>query len=179
MTGKIEIPLSKTKIVLLLLGSIAFVIVGMLFMLDPETFITSRLRSPEVIRIVGIVAVAFFGLCLILIVRKLFDNGVGLTIDQNGITDNSSSIHLGLIEWDDILEIETIQIASTKMLKLKTDKPEKYIERAKNTFIKRAMAANHKLYGSPLNISSVSLKVKFDELEKIVMNEFNKRRGSN
>jgi hypothetical protein len=35
------------------------------------------------------------------------------------------------------------------------------------------------LYGSPLNISSVSLKVKFDELEKIVMNEFNKRRGSN
>jgi GTP-binding protein EngB required for normal cell division len=148
-------------------------------MLDPETFITSRLRSPELIRIIGIAAVAFFGLYLILIVRKLFDNRVGLTIDQNGITDNSSSVHLGLIEWDDILEIEAIQIASTKMLKLKTDKPEKYIDRAKNTFIKRAMAANHKLYGSPFTISSVSLKVKFDELEKIVMNEFNKRRGSN
>jgi hypothetical protein len=179
MTSKIEIPLSKTKIVLLTLGSAAFVIMGMLFLLYPETFITSRLRSPEVIRVVGIVAVIFFGLGLILIVRKLFDNSVGLTIDQNGITDNSSGIHIGLIEWNDILEIATIQIAATKMLKLKTDKPEKYINRAKNTFIKRAMATNHKLYGSPLTISSVSLKIKFDALEKLVITEFNKRRKSN
>jgi hypothetical protein len=161
---------------LLLLGSVAFVAVGILFTLNPETFITSRLRSAEVVRIIGVVAVVFFGLCLVLIVRKLFDNKVGLTIDQHGITDNSSAISIGLIEWDDISDISTIQIASTKILQLKINKPEKYIERAKNAFIKRAMTANYKMYGSPLTISSVSLKIKFDELERIIAAELNRRR---
>lgn len=176
MTDKIEIPLSKTKILLLLIGATVFVVLGTLFIMNPGQFKSPIFRNPETIRIAGIAAVAFFGLCLVFIARKLFDNKVGLTIDQNGLTDNSNATSVGLIEWDDITGIGTVQVASTKTLMLETDKPEKYIERAKNGISKRAMKANHKMYGSPLSIISNSLKIKYDDLERMVREEFEKRK---
>ncbi len=175
MTDKIEIQLSKTKILLLLIGATIFVVLGILFIMNPEQFKNPLFRNPEAIRIAGIASVAFFGLCLIFIARKLFDKKVGLTIDQNGITDNSNSTSLGLIEWADITGIGTVQVDSTKILMLETDKPDKYIERAKNGFSKRAMKANYKMYGSPLSIISNSLKIKYDDLQKLIREEFEKR----
>jgi len=175
MTDKIEIQLSKTKILLLLIGATVFVVLGTLFIMNPEQFKSPIFRNPETIRIAGIAAVAFFGLCLVFIAKKLFDSKVGLTIDQNGITDNSNATSVGLIEWEDIIDIGTVQIASTKILMLQTDKPENYIERAKNGISKRAMKANNKMYGSPLSIISNSLKIKYDDLEKLIIEEFEKR----
>lgn len=175
MTNKIEIQLSKTKILLLLIGATVFVVLGILFMMNPEQFKSSLFRNAEIIRIVGIVAVAFFGFFLVFIARKLFDHKVGLTIDQYGITDNSNATSVGLIEWTDITGIGTVQVASTKILMLKTDKPEKYIEKAKNRISKRAMKANHKMYGSPISIISNSLKINFNDLEKLVRKEFENR----
>ncbi|MEB8327731.1 hypothetical protein OO009_00060 [Flavobacteriaceae bacterium KMM 6897] len=176
MKDKIEIQLSKTKILLLLIGAIAFVVFGILFILNPEKFQSPIFRNPETIRIAGIASVTIFGLCLIFIARKLFDNKVGLTIDQNGITDYSNATSVGLIEWADITNIRTVHVASTKILMLETDKPEKYIERAKNGISKRALNANHKTYGSPLSIISHSLKIKYDDLEKLIREEFEKRK---
>ncbi|MEW7290635.1 STM3941 family protein [Aquimarina sp. 2304DJ70-9] len=176
MSEKIEIPLSKTKIVLLLLGALIFVVVGVFLILEPSTFITSRIRSESIIRIVGIASASFFGLCLIFIARKLFDNKEGLIIDNNGITDNSNATSVGLIEWQDITGVETLQIASTKILLLLTDKPDKYIERAKGSMSKRAMKTNHKMYGTPLSIVATSLKIKFNDLEELIVNELHKRK---
>ncbi|WP_224489573.1 STM3941 family protein [Robertkochia flava] len=176
MKDKIEIQLNKTKILLLLIGAVAFVVFGVLFILNPEKFQSTLFRNPEFIRIAGIASVAFFGLCSIFIAKKLFDNKVGLTIDQNGITDNSNATSIGLIEWADITNIGTVQVQSTKILMLETDKPEKYIERAKNGLAKRAMKANHKMYGSPLSIISNSLKIKYDDLERLITEEFEKRK---
>jgi len=176
MTDKIEIPLSKTKILLPLIGATVFVVLGTLFIMNPEQFKSLIFRNPKTIRIAGIAAFVFFGICLVFIAKILFSNKVGLTIDQNGITDNSNATSIGLIEWDDITDIGTVQVASTKNLMLETDKPEKYIERAKNGIAKRAMKANHKMYGSPLSIISNSLKIKYDDLERMVREEFEKRK---
>lgn len=175
MEDKIEIQLSKTKMLLLLIAAAAFVVFGILFTLNPEKFQSALYWNPDTIRIVGILAVIFFGLCLIFIVKKLFDNQAGLTIDEKGITDNSNGTSVGLIEWEDITAVGTLQVASTKILMLQTDKPEKYIERAKNVIAKQAMKANYKMYGSPLSIISSSLKIKYDDLEKLVIDEFEKR----
>ncbi|MDN5202281.1 STM3941 family protein [Fulvivirgaceae bacterium BMA10] len=176
MNSKIEIPLSKMKITLLLIGAIIFIVLGILFILNPQQFTTNLFRSPEIIRIVGIASVSFFGLCLIFIVKKLFDNKIGLTIDHNGITDNTNATSVGLIEWEDITGIEKVQVASTKILMLQTDKPDKYINRGKSWISKRAMQANNNLYGSPLSIVSNSLKMKFEDLEELIRAEFEKRK---
>ncbi len=177
MENKIEIPLSKMKIFLLLFAAIAFVVMGIMFVQNPEDWIGTKTVSPGFIRIIGIIATVFFGVCGLFIGRKLFDNQIGLTIDDNGITDNTNATSVGLIEWADIIGLQKVEVASTKILVIMTNQPDKYIERGKNALSRRAMKANHSMYGSPLSIISNSLKMKFDDLEKLVVSEFEKRKS--
>lgn len=106
MTEIIEIKLSKGKIILLFLAAITFVILGCFLAIKPENFVSTLLMNPEAIRISGILGVLFFGVGIIFIARKLFDNKPGLIIDQYGITDNTNATSIGLIEWKDIIGIE-------------------------------------------------------------------------
>jgi hypothetical protein len=174
--SKIEIPLSKMKIGLFLIGTIILMIVGIEFALNPEGWLSARSNSTGVIRIVGVISIVFFGVCGIFIGRKLFDEKIGLSIDEKGITDNTNATSVGLIEWDDITGIDKVEISSSKILLIRTDKPDKYIERAKNGISKLAMKANNKMYGTPISIISSSLNIKFNELENLIKSEF-KRRG--
>lgn len=176
MSSKIEIALSKTKVIGLLLGTIIFILLGILFINSSETFVYSFMRNREMVRIVGIISVAFFGLCLFVIARKLFDSKPGLIIDQHGITNNTNAINRGLIEWEDITGIKVEQIRSTKFLILYTKFPEEYINKARNRFVREAMKMNHRLYGSPISITSNALKINFNDLEKLIRSEFEKRK---
>lgn len=174
MKSSIEIPLSKTKIVGLLIGAAIFVSLGFLFVIKPDKFMSSIMKNPDVIRGTGFAAVCFFGLCLIFIFRKLFQNTPGLIIDQYGITDCTNATSTGLIEWDDITGIESKQVMSNRFLVIYTSKPEKYLSRAKNLLSKQAMNMNYKTYGSPISIIANSLKIDFDELEHLVRVELEK-----
>lgn len=78
---------------------------------------------------------------------------------------------MGLIEWKDINRIEKKQVMSTKFLILHTNNPEKYIRRAKNFISRRAVEMNVKTYGSPLSITSNSLKINFEDLETLITRE--------
>jgi hypothetical protein len=176
MNETVEIPLNKSKIILTLIGAVVFIIFGFLFIKDPQSFVTTLIRSPEMVRIAGIAAILVFGLCAVFISIKLFDKKVGLRIDESGITDNSSATSVGLIDWADIQGIQPIQIASAKMLLVMTNNPEKYITRAKNALSKHALKSNLKYYGTPISVFPNSLKIKFDDLEKLLTNEFRKRK---
>lgn len=164
---RIEIPISKTKISFLLIGALIFVILGVLFSLTPDKFATTIFRNPQIIRIVGIVAVLFFGAAGIYGLRKLFDKSVGLIIDNFGITDNSNASSVGLIDWSDILDIKTEQVMSTRFLLIFVDNPDKYLERV-NGFKRKLMKANMKMYGTPLSITSNTLRYDFSDLERLI-----------
>ncbi len=172
--NKIEIPLSKTKISLLLIGVIVFVIFGTLFLMSPDTFISPILRNPQVIRIAGIASVLFFGLVGVYGFRKLFDKTIGLTVDENGITDNTNASSVGLIDWTDITEIKTEQVMSTKFLLIYVSDSAKYIDRV-NGFKRKLMKGNMRMYGTPLSITSNTLKYNFKELEKLIKNRLIER----
>lgn len=176
MAPKIVIPLSKAKTFLSLLGALLFVVAGVFFMLTPATFATTARPSTLLIQIIGLASVLFFGLCLVFIVKSLFDTKPGLILDEYGITDNSSASSIGLIEWKDIAGIETIQIASTKLLMIYTHQPEKYIQRAKNGLMRTVMQTNYKSYGSPISIASTALNIKFRDLETLINTELEKRK---
>lgn len=90
MSKKIEIPLSKIKILWLLLGGIFFVIFGVLFVLNPEGYVSLMYRSPEIIWFGGALSLSFFGFISLFIIKKIFDKKPGLIIDERGITDNST-----------------------------------------------------------------------------------------
>lgn len=151
---------------------------GYLFIRNPESFISPICRNPEIIRITGIAAVCFFGLGVFLTVSKFFDSKPGLIIDESGITDNSNSANIGLIEWSDVKGFERKEIFSTKILLVLIKNPNKYIARAKNTLAKKSMEANNKRYGSPISIVSNSLKISFDDLERLVKEEWEKSKAS-
>jgi hypothetical protein len=165
----------------LTLGSFLFVVAGIWLFTNSTEFQNHSmrlLRNPMVVKSVGIIASIFFGATGIYGIRKIFDNKVGLIIDENGITDNSNASSIGLIEWNDISEIKTEQVMSTKFLLIEIENPEKYIAKAKNKMKARLMKTNMKMYGTPLSITSNTLKYDFDELGKLIQTEFEKNKNA-
>lgn len=164
----LEIAIDKTKVIIAILASILFLVLGFWFVIF---FATMQTRySPLLIQILGITSILFFGVALFFTVPKYFDKNPGLIFTNKGIVDNTNGTSVGLIEWNDITEIKIIEIWKTKAILLLTDKPEKYIEKASVSQAKM-MQANFKLYGTPLCITPQTLKIDFDELYDLIFEE--------
>ncbi|WP_028298750.1 STM3941 family protein [Olivibacter sitiensis] len=165
---KITISLSRKKTAGLLVLGIAFVVLGLFFILTPETFTTIRMNSPLFVRGMGIVSVLFFGASTFYGVIKMFDKGAGLVVDEHGIYNNSNATNIGWILWEDITKIATQKVASTNFILIYVSNPEEYIDKAKG-LKKKLMQANHNMYGTPLSITCNTLSYRFSELEELVM----------
>lgn len=174
--SQIDIPISKSKGTLTLVGALVFVVMGSWITLEPERFVNRITPNPETVFVIGLIGTLFFGFMMFIIIQKLLDKRVGLSISDKGIVNNSQNVDIGLIEWVDITGIETVYIRSTPFLVLTTDKPEKYISRAKNRQSKWGVKASMNHYGSPIVIISNSLKVSFGELEQMVRQEYDRHK---
>lgn len=173
---EIEIPLSKGKLIMLLIGSIAFVAIGLWFAISPPPIHRGISKSPILIFIIGVVAILFFGFTAFMILKKLQDNKAGLIIDENGITDNASGISAGHIPWKDIKEITTAQVMNQKFVMIIVNNPDEYIGRQTNAIKRKGATINYKSYGSPISISANALKCEFDELKNILQIELEKNK---
>lgn len=174
MSEKIIIKRSLKKNILLLLGSMVFTIIGILFILYPNEFHRRSISNPEFVTIIGITGVTFFGLGTIFLLLKLFDKKPGLIIDETGITDNTSLLSIGLIQWKDIKGIESVTINKSHLLFIKVHNPSDYISKGK-TYIKRlAMKVNSKMYSSPISISASTLDIKFKDLQRLLRHRISK-----
>ena len=182
MNTKIEIPLSKNKITGITISSFVFVIAGIWLFINANDFQNHPLiffRNPIVVKIMGIAGTLFFTATGIFGIKKLFDKKPGLIIDQNGITNNSNTTGIGLIKWQDILEIKTSQVMTTKFLLIKVKNPEKYIAKVKSGLKAKLMKYNLKYSGTPLSISSNTLKYDFKKLQDLIQTEFDKHKNIN
>ncbi|MBS3913627.1 MAG: hypothetical protein KG003_03960 [Bacteroidetes bacterium] len=170
---RIEIPLNKAKIILLITGSFLFVFLGiyLTFIFDGEH---SRLH-PVVIKFVGLICILFFGAVGIYGIVKLWDHKLGLILDESGITDHTNATSIGFIPWEDILDIQKGQIASTKYLMVFIKNPETYLKKA-HGIKRRLMQSSMNVYGTPLSLTSNTLKTNFPKMEKMVMEYFAKYR---
>ena len=165
----LEIQLDKTKIIILIFSSMMFVALGIWFVTSFAGLQTEF--SPLLIRIIGIASILFFGLALFYSVPKYLDKNPGLIFTSKGIIDNSNGTSIGLIEWCDITDIKIIEIWKNKSILLQTNNPEKYIKKATKRQV-NLMLANHKIYGTPLSITPQTLKIDFDELYDLLLEEF-------
>lgn len=172
-SGQIEIPLSKTKMTITFLGSLAFVGLGLWFLINPPKSNHWLFGNPTLIFVVGLASVLFFGLVAITIFRKFSDKKAGLIISKDGITDNSSGVSAGLIPWTDIQEIKVSQVMNQKFLMFIVSNPQDYLDKVKNPLKRNAMKVNYKTYGSPISISSNALKTNFDDLQKLLVEKMN------
>src|SRR6516164_9557180 len=96
----VVVPLSKGRIILLLLGAVAFVVasIWMWSIADAQTRF-----NPLTMKAAAIAGVSFFGMCAIYSSYKLFDTRPGLIIDEQGIEDHSSAVAAGRIPWEDVV----------------------------------------------------------------------------
>ena len=171
----IEIPLSKKKLFWILLGALAFMTAGLLFILNPEPFTRRLLGSTILVQVLGGVCLLLFALFGWVAVQKMRSSKMGLRIDENGIEDHSHANSVGLIPWEDITGFSMAEVYSTKIILVITKDPETYIERARNVLSKKSMAASYKMYGTPVSLVANSLKISSEELFSIVTTEFQKR----
>lgn len=157
----IVIPLSKTKIALLILGAVLFVLSGVVLWSIAE--VQTRF-SPVIVKFISSISIIFFGGCGIYGIVKLFDGQPGLIINNEGILDNSSAVSSGIIKWNDIKSIEIENIKGTKFLLIFVHNPNVYLNEA-NLFRRLWMKLNEKFYGTPFSISSNSLNCNFEFLQ--------------
>lgn len=170
---QIEIPLSKQKMILTILGSIVFVGLGIWFLINPPKISNPIIGNPTLIFIIGLASILFFGLVAVTMFRKFSDKKPGLIISRQGITDNSSGVSAGLIPWTDIQEIKVSQVMSQKFLMFIVSNPQDYLDKVKNPLKRNAMKMNYKTYGSPISISSNALQTNFDDLQKLLVEKMN------
>lgn len=170
---QIEIPLSKTKMILTFLGSLVFVGLGLWFLTNPPKSNHWLFGNPTIIFTIGLASIIFFGLIAVMIFRKFSDKKPGLTINRLGIIDNSSGVSAGLIPWADIQEIKVTQVMSQKFLMFIVKSPEEYLEKVTNPLKRNAMKMNYKTYGSPISISSNALQTNFGDLHKLLIEKMN------
>jgi hypothetical protein len=175
MSSKIEIPLSKTKTVLPILFLGILGICGISAFLSPESFVTkvSKYDSPESIRTIGIAAAGLSFVLIIVFAKKWFSKKAGLIIDEHGITDISNATYTELVEWKDITGIKKVKNGPIKTIVLMTDKPEKYLDKAKK-MSRPTMQKALRFHGSPIVLASSRLKINYDDLVELLSTEFEK-----
>lgn len=166
----LEIPLSKKKMLLLLLGSIAFVVAGFWLLLGTGFNLFSMA--------LGGVAILFFGYCAVYIAHKLPEKEPGLILNEQGLIDHSSAVSVGLIRWSDIVNLSVIEIHRQKIILLEVANPEEYIDCESDAMARQAMQMNQDLYGTPLCISANTLQISFDALFTMLLERWQRSQAS-
>ena len=165
---KIEIYSSKKKSFLLLISSLLFVAVGVWMFINAENLTGFRLRSPILLKVIGIISVLFFGIGIYVSIKQLITNQLLLIIDGEGINVNPKKINSKSIEWKNIDGFSELKIQSQKLIIIHVNNSDFWIENEKNQLRKKLMKFNFNNYGSPFNLSANSMQINYAELMKVL-----------
>lgn len=164
MTEPTEIQFNKAKLVIMMIGSLAFVAIGSAFIATPETFskAVAFARSATMIVLIGFAGIVFFGIAAVVIFLKLISKKPAFVIGGEGIEINSGVT--GYVKWSEISGIDTIAIKRSRLILLYLKDPEAYISQKPNSFSRMMANMSYRSYGTPLVVSTNGLKCKFEDL---------------
>ena len=161
---RIEIYSSKKKSFLLLIGSIAFVAIGVWLLLEAENLTGWRARNPIFTRGIGIASIIFFGFGIFVGIKRLIKSEIALIIDSKGLNVNPKKSLTEFIKWTDINGIKEIKIQSTRIVIIGVKNPDYWLDKETNGFKRKLMQFNINNYNSPFNIASAGLDISSDKL---------------
>lgn len=176
------IELNRTKLLLLVLGSCAFVLVGVwLLTFDAGEIRAGRsfrlfFNNPLVVYGAGLATIVSFAFTGQYALRKMFDKRPGLVLNSEGIIDNASASAAGFIPWSEVAGSGIYEIQKTRMLVIGLRDPQKYLGRG-NALKRTLNKANSNMVGSPVSISSTALKIEFAELVSLFERYYQKYGG--
>jgi hypothetical protein len=171
---RIEIYTSKKKSILLLIGSIAFVALGVWLLIEADNMTGWRARNPLFTRGIGVASILFFGFGIFIGIKRIIRSEIALVIDSQGLNVNPKKSLTEFIKWNDILGFEEIKIHSTRILIIGVANPEYWLKQETSTIRKKMMEFNISNYGSPFNIAAAGLDISSDELNEKLNSYFEK-----
>ncbi|RZK38618.1 MAG: hypothetical protein EOO90_21665 [Pedobacter sp.] len=174
---RIEIYSSKRKSLLLLIGSIAFVALGVWLILDADNLTGWRARSPIFTRGIGVASILFFGFGIFVGIKRLIKSEVALIIDTKGLNVNPKKSLTEFIKWTDINGFEEIKIQSTRIVIIGIKNPKYWLDKETSGFRRKLMQFNINNYNSPFNIASAGLDISSDALIDTLNNYFDTYKG--
>lgn len=159
----VVIKISRTKLLLVIVGSVCFVAGGIWMWNAGEFFL----------KLIAVLSIAFFGLCGFVALIKLFDNKPGLAINDHELFINTSALSSIVIKQEDIMGFQALEINHNKFLLVFINNKELYIESEKVSSVDRLlMRVSDKMYGTPIGISNIALRCSFTELHEIFCQRF-------
>lgn len=168
--------LNKWRLLLILLVSVIFIMNGLTILFEGKTEVVST--SPFLVKTVGFLTLLIFGIMIYIASKKLFDPELGITLNEEGINDHSSSLAVGMVNWANITQIETKKFLWLKSLAIHTNNPEKYLREASGIKL-RILAGNLNRTETPVLITAGSLKIKFAKLEELIQDYWEKSQIQN
>lgn len=172
----IEIPFSKWKLLLAIVASTLFVVLGvfLLFIWSEDTGATNPLAK----KITGGVLIAFFGAISAVGFVKMFSKKCALLINDDGILDNTTANSFGLIKWENITGFKIEEMMSRNYLVIQVNNSEEMIEKSKG-MVRKTMKMNFSMYLTPYAIPSTVINYKLVELKDILEKRLAERLKSN
>ena len=108
-------------------------------------------------------------------VTQWLDRRPGLIVDEQGITDQSSILGVGHIPWSSVINIELRSVWSTRSIFIYVTNPEQCIERMRPNWKQHWLKRTEVSHGTPIKLSTNTLKCDFDELYRFLLEEAEKR----
>lgn len=172
--NRIEIYTSKKKSILLLIGSIIFVILGIWMIMNAYNFTGWKARNPFFTQAIGVISILFFGFGIFVGISRLIKSELALIIDSKGLNINPKKSLTEYIEWKDILGFREIKIQSTRILIIGVKNPEHWIGKESSSIRRKLMQFNLNNYDSPFNIAASGLDISYEELNDKLNSYFKK-----
>ncbi|MGF9761120.1 STM3941 family protein [Microvirga sp. 0TCS3.31] len=116
----------------------------------------------------GIVTFAGFGTAWIVLLLRA---GPGLVVDDTGFDDRSSATAVGRVQWADVTSVSRQVMFGVSFVVVDVRDPDTYLARL-GPVARPAAAANRRLTGSPVTVTSVGLKISFPELSMLLRESF-------
>ncbi len=174
---RIEIYSSKKKSMLLLIGSIAFVVLGFWLLLEADNLTGWRARNPIFTRGIGIASILFFGLGVFVGVKRLIKSEIALIIDSKGLNLNPKKSLNEYINWSDINGFEEIKIQSARIVIIGVKYPEYWLDKETSGFRRKLMQYNISNYNSPFNIAAAGLDISSDKLIETLITYYDRHKN--
>jgi hypothetical protein len=177
-SNQVEIQLSKLKLILLLIGSIAFVAYGAWTMLGVPKGTHPILSNPILQYAICVLCIVFFGYASYFYFKKTKDTTPGLVISDEGIFDNSSGVSAGFIPWSDVQDITELKVFKQKFVCIGVKNPQEYIDKQESALKRKALQLNHTIYGAVISITANGLECNHERLKSLLKqkhSEFKKK----
>jgi len=166
--NELIVPASKTKLLGVVAGACAFVVLSVWLLSRPYPNPIQRTRA----QLVAVGAIVFFGACGVYGVTRLLRPTPAVIINDKGIVDNASALSTGFIAWEEIAELREYRFQNQTFLGIYPKRLDALLAR-QSAWKRHAINANMALGVAPVNIPQVVLPMSAAEL----MSEINARFG--